>query len=126
MLDKIKSLFQKKKPQKAPPIPEWDQIVELMHDKQLEGFLDEVVKTIYSRDRTMRYVVLRNERGNFSYRLETIHQFDGDEWEYLYSGEGTLPAMWELSCGISGRSLFSNEDEPRRELTAEPEYKLYF
>jgi len=33
----------------------------MMYDKHLDAFSDEVVKVIYSKDRSMRYVVLKDE-----------------------------------------------------------------
>ena len=45
-----------------PPMPSWGTVVEMMYDKHLDAFSDEVVKVIYSKDLSMRYVVLKDEK----------------------------------------------------------------
>lgn len=126
IFDKIKKWLRKKPQRKTPSIPEWKEIVEIMYDKHLDAFADEVVKVVYSKEKTMRYVVLKDEKGFFTYQLEAIYQYDKDEWEYIFSSNNALPAMWELFRGITGKSVFSNEKELLKEMKAEPEYKQYF
>ncbi len=36
-----------------PPSPSWETVVEMMYDKHLDAFSDEVVKVIYSKDRSI-------------------------------------------------------------------------
>ena len=122
----LTKLFKKKPVVEIPPRPSWETVVEMMYDKHLDAFSDEVVKVIYSKDRSMRYVVLKDEKGFFTYRLETIYQYDEDEWKYICSYNNSLPAMWEPFRGIVGKSFFENMDELLKELSAEPEYKSYF
>lgn len=122
----FKRLLQKRKPKEIPAMPPWSEIVEMMYDKYLDAFVDEVVRVVYSADNTMRYVVLKNERGLFSYQLEAIYQFDEDEWKWICSYRDALPAMWEPFRGITGKSYFENEDELLKEMKEEPEYKQYF
>ena len=55
-------LFKKKAVVEIPPMPSWETVVEMMYDKHLDAFSDEVVKVIYSKDRSMRYVVLKDEK----------------------------------------------------------------
>ena len=98
----------------------------MMYDKHLDAFSDEVVKVIYSKDRSMRYVVLKDEKEFFTYQLEAIYPYDEDEWKYICSHDNVLPAMWEPFRGIVGKSVFENIDELLNELKAEPEYKQYF
>ena len=31
----------------------------------------------------MRYVVLKDEKGLFTFQLEAIYQFDEEEWKYI-------------------------------------------
>lgn len=119
-------LFPNKSKPVVPPMPSWETIVEMMYDKHLDVFADEVVRVIYSKDRSMRYVVLKNENGFFTYQLEAIYQYDDDEWKYICSHDNALPAMWESFRGIEGKSLFDNIEELKKELIAEPEYKRYF
>ena len=119
-------LFKKKSKEETPPMPSWETVVEMMYDKHLDAFSDEVVKVIYSKDRSMRYVVLKDEKDFFTYQLEAIYQYDEDEWNYISSYDNALPAMWEPFRGIVGKSVFENMDELLKELKAEPEYKSYF
>ena len=119
-------IFRKKPKQDIPPMPSWEAIVEIMRDKHLDGFIDEVVKVIYSKDRSMRYVILKDENGLFTYQLEAIYQHDEDEWKYICAHDNALPAMWAPFRGILGKSVFANTNELLIEMKAEPEYKQYF
>ena len=122
----FKRLFQNEKPKEFPALPPWAELVEMMYDKSLDAFVDEVVRVVYSADNTMRYVVLKDEKGLFTYQLEAIYQFDADEWKYICSNNVALPAMWEPFRGIVGKSFFENEEELLKEMKEEPEYKQYF
>ena len=122
----FKRLFQNEKPKEFPAMPPWVEIVKMMYDKFLDAFVDEVVRVVYSADNTMRYVVLKDEKGLFTYQLEAIYQFDADEWKYICSNNVALPAMWEPFRGIVGKSFFENEEELLKEMKEEPEYKQYF
>ena len=122
----FKRLFQKEKLKEIPAMPPWAELVEMMYDKSLDAFVDEVVRVVYSADNTMRYVVLKDEKGLFTYQLEAIYQFDADEWKYICSNNVALPAMWEPFRGIVGKSFFENEEELLKEMKEEPEYKQYF
>lgn len=119
-------LFQKEKPKEVPAMPPRAEIVEMMYDKYLDAFADEVVSVVYSIDKTMRYVVLKDEKGLFTYQLETIYQFDEDEWKYICSHNDALSAMWEPFRCFVGNSFFENEEELLKEMKEEPEYKQYF
>ena len=120
------NLFKKKLKEETPPMPSWETVVEMMYDKHLDAFSDEIVKVIYSKDHSMRYVVLKDEKGLFTYQLEALYQYDEDEWKYICSHDNALPAMWEPFRGIVGKSFFENVDELLKELNAVPEYKSYF
>ena len=119
-------LFKKKQISEIPPLSSWETVIESMYDKYLDAFSDEIVKVIYSKDRLMRYVVLKDEKGFFTCQLEAIYQYDEDEWKYICSHDNALPAMWEPFRGVVGKSVFENLDELLKELKAEPEYKSYF
>ena len=108
------------------PMPSWDKIVELLYDKSLDSFCDEVINVFYSKDNSMRYVVLKDEKGIFTYQLEAIYQFDEEEWKYICSNDDAIPAMWESYLGNCGTSLFANEEDLMKELYSQPEYKQYF
>lgn len=119
-------IFRRKSNYSVPPIPSRETVVEMMYDKQLDAFADEVTDVIYSADKSMRYVILKDEKGLFTYRLEEIYQFEEDEWNYIYSHEHPLPAVWEHFRGIVGISFFENTEELLKEMKTQPEYKLYF
>ena len=118
--------FKRKSKELIPPSPSWETVVEMMYDKQLNVFSGEVVRVIYSKDRAMRYIVLKCENKVFTYQLEAIHQFDEDEWKYICAHDNALPAMWEPFRGIVGKSFFENIEELLKEIKTEPEYKQYF
>ena len=107
-------------------MPAWNTIVEMMYDKQLDTFADEVVDVIYSKDRSKRYVILKKGNDLLTYQLESIYQFDEDEWNYISSYDNALPAMWEPFIGIGGKSIFNSIKELRNEIENEPEYRQYF
>ena len=119
-------LFRKKPKQDIPQMPSWDLIVKMMRDKNLDAFSDEVIEVLYSIDCSMRYVILKDEQEFFTYQLESIYQYDDDEWQYICSYDNALPAMWEPFRRIEGKSIFANIEELKKELQTEPEYKRYF
>lgn len=119
-------IFRKKTKPNVPPMPAWETIVEMMYDRHLEEYADELVQVIYSKDRSKRYLILKDDKGFFTYQLETIYQYDPDDWPYLASNKDVLPAMWEPFPGITGRSIFENTEELLKEMSAEPEYQRYF
>ena len=122
----FKWILRRKTIQTLPPMPSWETVVEIMYDKHLDAFSNEVINVIYSKDRSMRYVILKDEKGLFTYQLEAIYQYDEDEWKYICSHDDALPAMWEPFRGIVGRSVFNNTDALLKEMKAEPDYKKYF
>jgi hypothetical protein len=119
-------LFKRKSKASISPMPSWKTVIEMMYDQNLDTFADEVTEVIYSTNRSMRYVILKDEKGFFTYQLEAIYQYDADEWKYIYSYEDALPAMWKPLRQIEGKSVFNNIEELKKELKAEPEYKRYF
>ena len=121
-----KRLFHKKQTSDAGPMPGWETVVEMMYDKYLDTFSSEVVDVLYSIDRSMRYVILKNERGLLTYQLEALYQYDDEEWSYIRSDDHALPAIWEPYKGIVWKPFFENAEELLNELKQEPEYKQYF
>ena len=101
-------------------------VVEMMNDKHLDSFSDEVIKVIYSKDKSMRYVFLKDEKGVLTYHLEVIYQFDVHEWQYVCSDDDAPPATWGPYPEKSSNSLFVSEGDLMRELEFEPEYRQYF
>ena len=125
----LKILFNKNREtdiKPMPPMPSWDKIVQLLYDKNLDSFCNEVINVLYSKDNSMRFVILKDEKGIFTYHLEEIYQFDEDEWKHICSNDDALPAMWEAYLGNIGGSLFANEEDLMNDLKSQPEYKQYF
>ena len=107
----------------VPPMPEWNEIVEMLYDKNLD-FLDLTVeKVIYSKDKSKRYVVLKSDKGFFTYRLEKIYQLDEEEWSYRCSFDLT-PAFWQ-DVDNGSKSIFSTLEDALKELKQEAEYKFF-
>ena len=123
--DSVKRLFRKFRKEKRifPPMPEWNEIVEMLYDKNLD-FLDSTVeKVIYSKDKSKRYVVLKSDKGFFTYRLEKIYQLDEEEWSYRCSFDLT-PAFWQ-NVDDGSKSIFSTLEDALNELKQEAEYKFF-
>lgn len=114
------------KPTEARPRPSLEAVAEMMYDQYLDAFSDEVVSVIYSKDKTMRYVILKSDRGYYSYQLEGIYQYDEYEWQFISSNDKCLPALWEPLEGKLGSSFFGSIEELMPEIENEPEYKQYF
>ena len=121
----MKRLFRKFRIKKriVPPMPEWNEIVEMLYDKNLDCFDDEIVRVIYSKDKAMRYIVLKSGTGFFSYRLEKIYQLDEEEWSYRCSFDLT-PAFWQ-DVDYGNKSIFSTLEDALNELKQEAEYKFF-
>lgn len=106
-------------------LPTWEEIVELMYNKGLDHFVDEVVLVLYSKDKSKRYVLLKRQDGFYTYTCEQIYVYDAEEWQYVYENERTLPAMWAVIVGGSN-SIFERLDDALNELKNESEFKTYF
>lgn len=104
--------------------PDWETIVRIMKDKSLDCFVDEVIKVIYSRDNTRRYVILKNKDAILTYHLENLYPYDDEDWKYISAVEDALPAMWESQSDWCSR--FEREDDLMKALVNEPEYKQFF
>ena len=123
--DSVKRLFRKFRKEKriVPPMPEWNEIVEMLYDKNLD-FLDSTVeKVIYSKDKSKRYVVLKSDKGFFTYRLEKIYQLGEEEWSCRCSFDLT-PAFWH-DVDNGSKSIFSTLEDALNELKQEVEYKFF-
>lgn len=121
----FKKFFRKEPLKEFHPMPPWEEIVKMLYDKQLGFFSKEIVRVVYSKDKAMRYIVLKDKKGLFTYHLESIYQFDENEWNYICSDSDALPAIWTVR-EIGGKSFFSSEEELFKEIKTQPEYKKYF
>ena len=108
------------------PFPSWEETVQLMYDKGLDSFAHEVIRVLYSKDKSRRYVVYRIRNNLLQYRLERLFQFDEDEWKYyLCRDNNALPGYW---CEDREKpvSVFVKMDDLLKELQSNPEYQQYF
>ena len=121
----LNRIFCRTSNQEISPMSSWDTIIEMMYDKYLDAFADEVIKVIYSKDCSMRYVILKSDKEFFTYQFEAIYQFHENEWKGICSHDTSLPAMWEPFRGIGGKS-FLDLEELQKAIKLEPEYKQYF
>lgn len=99
------------------------EIIEKMYDKSL-GFQDEIQKIIYSKDKSLRYVILKKENGIFYYVFEKINLYDEEVPECLKNDPNAVPAYWN---GFSTpRSFFGTLEDAVKNLKFEVEYMQYF
>ena len=122
----IRSLFQRKAPQRGPvrQKPSWPEIVEIMYDKGLSFPAYDVVKVVYSPDKKERLVLLKSKNyGFYKYEFESIHSFIEDEWEYVSDIPGALPGVW---IGSPSASFFGTEQEAWNDAITSREYRYYF
>lgn len=99
----------------------WSELVSMMYDRELDDREGKVLKVLYSRDSTKRYVISEH-RGMYTYELEVIERLEDDEWNYICDIEGALPAQWVPYHKDCRKSLFENMDDLIKELEQEPEY----
>ena len=121
----MKNPFRKHTARHIAPMPSWEEIVPMMYDKGLDGWSDEIVQVVYSPEHSERFIIMKSEHGYYKYVYEILHQFDEEEWMYIGSQLGALPAMWE-PVGDNCVSLFSGMEEALEAIKALPEYKLHF
>ncbi len=125
------SIFKKRKAQTPRqshyPMPSWEKIVSLMQGKQLHCFVEDVVDVIYSQDRDLRLVLLKNKQDLYHYIFEQIQPYDQEEWDFYRSmNPEALPAMWMCVEHTDMVSYFASEEDAARELVNEPLFRQYF
>lgn len=104
----------------------WEEAVALLYDKQLD-FVATVIKVIYSKDKSMRYVVLKDDRGLFSYELQAIYPYEEENKEkFVNLQDNEVSAQWKAFEGRRGKSLFETEKELLTQIENEPEFNKYF
>ncbi len=108
----------------VPPLPAWEETVDMMYDKELDGRIDEVVEVIYSHDRTKRFVFMKSEHGYYKYSYEILYGLTEEEWMYTGSNPDALPAIWEGADGR--RSFFDDLQGALDSVKNSPEYKTDF
>lgn len=104
----------------------WEDAVALLYDKQLD-FVATVIKVIYSKDKSMRYVVLKDDRGLFSYELQAIYPYEEENKDkFVNLRDNEVSAQWKAFEGRRGKSLFETEEELLTQIENEPEFNKYF
>ncbi len=97
----------------------------MMYDKQLDTF-SQLIKVIYSKDKSMRYVVFKDDRGLMSYELEAIYPYDDNVNKTVRMCDDVVSAYWTTYEGRTGKSFFENQEALLVQIKNETEYKQYF
>ena len=109
------------------PMSPMEEIVEIMYDKQLnyiEGI--EVVNVVYSKDKSKRFVIIRNDKGFYKFEYQEICLFDEQEWNYICHSEDALPAYWSAIDNLNSYSFYGSEDDAIKVLLQDVKYRQYF
>lgn len=119
-------LFNKKKQQSIPSIPPIEEIAEELYDKSLSFEDYEVVKVLYNKDKTKRFILLKSSNGFYKYTYEEIYVYDTDEWNLCCNNPDSYPATWMPKDRKFGYSFFGTEQEAYTSMKQESEYLQYF
>ncbi len=119
-------LFNKKKQQSIPSIPPIEEIAEELYDKSLSFEDYEVVKVLYNKDKTKRFILLKSSNGFYKYTYEEIYVYDADEWNLCCNIPDSSPATWTPKDRKFGYSFFGTEQEAYTSMKQESEYLQYF
>ena len=122
----FKRIFSKKENnQPVPPIPPMEEIIEHLYGEPPKLSDGEMIRVIYSIDRTKRFFIFKSAKGFYKYTYEEICVYDELDWEYFAFVENAYPAWWEPK-GAEGYSFFGTAEETLSALMEEAVYKLYF
>ena len=126
-MKKLKDLLlNKKKQQSIPPIPTIEEIAEELYNKSLSFEDYEVVKVLYNKDKTKRFILLKSSNGFYKYTYEEIYVYDTDEWNLCCNIPDSYPATWTPKDRKFGYSFFGTEEEADISMKQESEYLQYF
>lgn len=126
-MKKLKNLLlNKKKQQSIPPIPTTEEIAEELYNKSLSFEDYEVVKVLYNKDKTKRFILLKSSNGFYKYTYEEIYVYDTDEWNLCCNIPDSYPATWIPKGRKFGYSFFGTEQEAYTSIKQESEYLQYF
>ena len=117
LLDK---LFSKKKPVYSNETSTWEEILDYLYDYGLEWFDDDLIKLIYSKDRSRRFLILRSKSGIFKIALQQVLM---DRYPDPYD---PYPAHWEFVAGWDLRSFYDSEEDAFKNIIQSSEYQTYF
>lgn len=117
----------RKKNTKAPSIPPFSEVVEMMYDKNLCFSEDlQVIKVIYNEEKSKRFILLKSVRGFYKYTYQELCVLDEEDWMYICNQKEALPAYWNSKDRSFAYSFFGTEEEALTMLMQEWEYKQYF
>ena len=119
-----KRFFNRKTSNRYQQKPSYEELVEQLYDKELD-YIDEVVRVIYSKDKSMRYVITKNTQDILKYQLEKVYQNDEEDLLYIGINEKVVWGYW-MPNGSSDTSFFNNIDDLMKAIKWEPTYKEYF
>lgn len=122
----FRRIFNKKERASIPPIPPIEQLAEELYNKSLTICGYEVVRVIYNKDNTKRFIVLKSEEGFYKYTYEEIEILDEDEWILCCNIPDACPAYWMPKDKAYAYSFFGTENEAVISLKQETEYLQYF
>ena len=126
-MKKLKDLLlNKKKQQSIPPIPTIEEIAEELYNKSLSFEDYEVIKVIYNKDKTKRFILLKSSNGFYKYTYEEIYVYDTDDWNLCCNIPDSYPATWIPIDRKFGYSFFGTEQEAYTSIKQESEYLQYF
>ena len=103
-----------------------EEITEALYDKELSFTDYEIVKVIYSSDKTKRFIILKSSNGFYKYTYEEICFLDEKEFRNLCNDYIEYPAFWETRDKSSAYSFFGTENEAFLSMKQESEYILHF
>ena len=119
-----KRFFNRKTLNRYQQKPSYEELVEQLYDKELD-YIDEVVRVIYSKDKSMRYVITKNTQDILKYQLEKVYQNDEEDLLYIGINEQVVWGYW-MPDFSSDASFFNNIDDLMKAIKWEPIYKEYF
>ena len=96
----------------------WNEVIEACYDKQL-SYCDNVIRVIYSDDRTERAVILQRMDKLYSVTFEKLFPYHDDELKYLTID--SLPAYW--SPGHYTNSIFDTVEGTVDAIMSTPPFK---
>ena len=103
-----------------------EEITEALYDKEMSFTDYEIVKVIYSSDKTKRFIILKSSNGFYKYTYEEICFLDEKEFRNLCNDYIEYPAFWETRDKSSATSFFGTENEAFLSMKQESEYILHF
>ena len=109
------------------PIPPMEEITEKLSREEPKLVDCEIIRVIYSRDKTKRFILFRSDKGFYKYTYEQIFVFDEEEWGIVsHIHENPYPAYWGSVDSFCARSFFGTEEDALSALKQETEYLQYF